>query len=125
MDAKDDKVNANDKNSIVREQIISSVFNEKFLFGSYEDGSINQWSFANQGEIVRYYMGHGARVSSLALLESKKMLISCSHDATIRTWNIETGEPISVYKTSGPVNCLRVGAESGTIQAIVNRNIFY
>lgn len=49
MDAKDDKVNSVEKGASIREQIISSVFNEKFLFGSYEDGSINQWSFASQG----------------------------------------------------------------------------
>lgn len=78
------------------------------MFGSYEDGSINQWSFASQGEIVRYYNGHQGRVSSLALLEKKKMLVSSSHDSTIRTWNIETGEAISVYKTSGPVHCMKV-----------------
>lgn len=29
-----------------------------------------------------------------------------------------------MYKTSGPVHCLRIGQE-GNIQAIVNRNIFY
>lgn len=95
------------------------------MFGSYEDGTINQWNFINQGEIVRNYVGHQKRVSSLALLEKKKMLVSCSHDATIRTWNIENGEPISVYKTSGPVHCMRIGDENGNIQAIVNRNIFY
>jgi WD40 repeat protein len=53
------------------------------------------------------------------------MLVSCSHDATIRTWNIENGEPISVYKTSGSVHCMRVGETDGFIQAIVNHNIFY
>lgn len=53
------------------------------------------------------------------------MLVSCSHDSTIRTWNIENGEAISVYKTSGPVHSMRIGKEDGNIQAIVNRNIFY
>lgn len=125
MDAKEDKINSADKPANTREQIIASVFNEKYLFGSYEDGSINQWSFANQGEIVRTYLGHEKRISVLALIESKKMLVSCSHDATIRTWNIENGESIAVYKTAGPVHCLRVGHEDGYIQAIVNRNIFY
>ena len=58
-------------------------------------------------------------------------LISGSYDGTIRTWNVtvivffsQNGESDTVYKTSGPVNCLKQGEEK-TIQAIVGRNIFY
>lgn len=36
----------------------------------------------------------------------------------------QNGESQTVYKTSGPVNCLRQG-EDKTIYAIVGRNIFY
>ena len=50
--------------------------------------------------------------------------MSASHDATIRTWDLQTGENITVYKTSGPVHLMRVGNDL-TIQAVVNRNIFY
>ena len=95
------------------------------MFGSYEDGTIIQWNFVNSGEIVKEFMGHSKRISSLALIPDKKLLVSASHDATIRTWNTETGEPVSVYKTSGPVHLMRIGSDEPNIHAIVNRNIFY
>lgn len=59
------------------------------------------------------------------MLEKKKILVSSSYDSTIRTWNVDTGESIAVYKTSGPVHNLRIDEDSGSIQAIVNRNILY
>lgn len=49
---------------------------------------IVQWAFINNGEIVRELEGHGKRVSGLAIIEEKKILVSASHDATIRTWDL-------------------------------------
>jgi hypothetical protein len=49
IEGKEDKVNPSDKIIKTREQIIAAAFSEKYLYGSYEDGSINQWNFINQG----------------------------------------------------------------------------
>jgi hypothetical protein len=35
-----------------REEVVSACFTEKTLFGSFEDGTIVEWSFTNQGEIL-------------------------------------------------------------------------
>ena len=72
----------------IREQMIAAAFTEKSLFGSFDDGTIVQWDFSTQGEIIRELKGHQDRVNALAYIPDKNILVNCSHDATIRAWNV-------------------------------------
>ncbi len=70
----------------MREEIVSACFTEKTVFGSFEDGTIVEWSFTNQGEILNQFLGHTKRVCNLYV--DGNTLVSGSYDGTIRTWNI-------------------------------------
>lgn len=69
---------------------MSACFTEKTVFGSFEDGVIVEWSFTNQGEILNQFIGHTKRVSNLFVFNN--VLVSGSHDGTIRTWNISVSD---------------------------------
>ena len=75
-----------------------------------------QWSFINLGMILDQFVGHTKRVCNLYVVDN--ILVSGSYDSTIRTWKINsdgffdtvsTSEAEFVYKTSGPVSCIRPG----------------
>ena len=85
MEGKEEKKEEEQKGQ-VRDELVSACFIEKSVFGSFEDGTIVEWSFSNQGEILNQYLGHKKRVSGLFVMG--KWLVSGSHDGTIRTWQL-------------------------------------
>lgn len=78
------------------------------MFGSFEDGSIVEWSFTNQGEILNQFIGHTKRVCNLFVEDN--MLVSGSYDSTIRTWNISVIN--FEFRQGSPKQCSRRVAQS-------------
>lgn len=83
--------------------MISACFTEKTVFGSYEDGTIVEWAFNNQGDILNQYLGHTKRVNGLFTMG--KHLISGSNDGTIRVWQI--GVRIHIFRMAKLRQCIR------------------
>lgn len=54
--------------------------------GSFEDGTIVEWAFSNQGEILKEYLGHKGRVGGMVIIG--KELVTGGHDGTIRRWQL-------------------------------------
>ncbi len=70
---------------------------------------------ANAGTLSRTITGHEKPVQALALDQTGELLISASHDGTVRTWNWRTGEPRQTMRHGGRVFAVAVSTNGKTM----------
>lgn len=68
--------------------------NHRIILGRL-DGTIEIWDYI-KGDCLLKILAHSAMVCQLLVNLSNNMLLSCSHDRTIKIWNLETGKLIKI-----------------------------
>ncbi|KAK5994047.1 Vegetative incompatibility HET-E-1-like protein [Cladobotryum mycophilum] len=56
-----------------------------------DDGFLEVWQ-TDTGECLQKIMAHGSIISSLAFSSDSRLVVSCSHDSTVRIWQLNTGK---------------------------------
>ena len=119
------------------------ICTKKYIFASFADSTTRCWNFDN-GECIRVFKEHTRGVSSLVHISgedfgkdngdegidqdgNKELLITGSGDCTARSWSIETGNTIHVFKghsaavvcmvTDPPGRTLFTGSGDSTIRS--------
>lgn len=64
--------------------------------GGLGPGEVKLWDAAT-GRELRSFVGHKARVATVAFSHDGKRLFSGSHDGTIKLWDVESGEEIRTF----------------------------
>jgi WD40 repeat protein len=91
----------------------------EYIAAGYGGGDIDIWK--RSGGKLTTLRGHNMRVLGLSFTSDRRFLISSSQDKTIRVWNIETGESITImafdadrwvaYDSDGRFDCSTVGRD--------------
>jgi WD40 repeat protein len=93
------------------------------LVSASADCTIRMWD-AEQGQPVRWFIGHSAAVTGLSLVRvgGRDLLASTSRDRTVRIWDPMTGRPVLTIPVYHPaVACctvsdtLLVGLDQGVL----------
>uniref|UniRef100_A0A4W5N9W1 WD repeat-containing protein 18 n=1 Tax=Hucho hucho TaxID=62062 RepID=A0A4W5N9W1_9TELE len=79
---------------------------EYYLFCGGSDGGIFQVSLCSQGNQV--FKGHRKLVTCLSVSMDGTLLLSGSHDETIRLWDIQSKQSIRSINHKGPVTNARI-----------------
>ncbi|KAG5191848.1 WD40-repeat-containing domain protein [Tribonema minus] len=72
------------------------------VFTAAKDNVPTVWR-ADTGERLGTYIGHSGAVWELSCRWDSKYLLSASADATVRLWDVQTGESLVSYPHRGPV----------------------
>jgi len=115
---------------------LASHFTNDIAFAGHEDGVIRLYDL-NDGRCHRELRGHTDAVTSLALDPSGLYLTSGSHDATVRTWDLRTFQPLQELpahsrKYDEGTNCVTIhptfpymfsGGSDGLIKLFVDQDM--
>ena len=72
---------------------------------------------ATTGKPIRTLTGHGRTVSSLVFGADNTLLISGSHDETIRFWHVESGQQINLLRVERPYEKMNITHATGLTSA--------
>jgi WD40 repeat protein len=93
------------------------------LVSASADCTIRMWD-AEQGQPVRWFIGHSAAVTGLSLVRvgGRDLLASTSRDRTVRIWDPMTGRPVLTIPVYHPAiacctasDTLLVGLDQGVL----------
>jgi WD40 repeat protein len=70
----------------------------KVAISGGEDNQIRYWNTTGEAKQVLASGGHGGAIFRLVLHPKQPLLVSCSADGTVRTWNSDTGKPVHTLK---------------------------
>ncbi|WP_202220064.1 WD40 repeat domain-containing protein [Okeania sp. KiyG1] len=87
------------------------------------DGQIIAWSKREyplrlwniNGELIKTFKGHNARVSSVSFSPDGTKIVSGSYDKTIKIWNSKNGEEINTIEENDEVNTVTFSPDGRTI----------
>jgi WD40 repeat protein len=69
--------------------------------------------------------GHTSRVKAARFSPDGRTLVTCSHDETVRFWDVATGREIGILHVDQPLNCLAWSHDGQTVAAAgVGRAIY-
>ena len=72
---------------------------------------------------LKRFVGHGDRVTSLAFTPDSRCLFSCSHDCTIRFWDIGTGECLKVTDAKYKIKHIAINSDGTKLLAALNAKV--
>ena len=83
------------------QEILSLAFlpGDKYLVAGTTAGTVAQWSVLT-ASIVRSYKGHTSTTCVAVCVKTPNVMASASKDATIRLWDVLTGEPAGVLSAT-------------------------
>lgn len=93
--------------------VCTYCFSYQKIYAGYEDGLICCWNVQTQREednMVTPLIGHTNRITCLILIETG-FLISASNDCTVRQWDYETSECISIMKYADPITVCKYSSQ--------------
>ena len=102
---------------------VKLLTNCRMASGSY-DKSIKVWNYVN-GECVLTLKGHSNSVTCLEWLGSRDQLISCSHDTTIKMWDL-SGSGACVHTLYGHISsvyCIKLNLDEKLVSGSYNGSI--
>jgi len=76
---------------------------DEYVVTGHEDGTIIKWD-CRTGKKLIVAAEHSKQIKDMQTNNDLSMLISASKDNTARLWDMETLEPLKIYKTDRPVN---------------------
>lgn len=81
-----------------------------------DDGQIRVWSLGQEIKLIRTLAKHEKSVRSLRFSSVQKVLYSGSEDQSIRSWDLQSGQAVDVYRGySNPMWCVKECASSEAI----------
>lgn len=78
------------------------------------NGNISVWDLAT-GARTATLSGHTATTTGLAFVGDGALLVSCSEDATIRTWNPADGQTVASLTSPAPARALVLNADGSQV----------
>lgn len=87
-----------------------------FIISGSADRTIRLWDPSSGYSCVRTLTGHGGEVSGVCVCEANGLLVSSSHDCTLRVWDTGTGDCVDILRGhTEPVFCVAVLKDGSTI----------
>jgi WD40 repeat protein len=103
----------------VDESAISVNFspNDDMIVCGFEDGMVRAWN-VQTSELIRPFVGHQGRVSSVIFSPCGSMIVSAGQDKTVRIWNVSSGHCKCVLE--GHSNWVSAVCWSGTGDLVIS-----
>jgi len=76
---------------------------DEFILTGHENGEINQYDFKS-GERLKGCKDHTKQINDIQAYKDMTMFITASKDNTARLFDMESLEPLKIYKTERPAN---------------------
>jgi len=93
------------------------------LLSGSMDKSVKIWNVNGDRKCMRTYLGHSEAVRDLAFTNDGRHFLSASFDRTIKYWDTETGQCISVHSTKKLPFCIKIHPhESRQHEFLVSQN---
>eukprot|EP00298_Acanthocystis_sp_HF-20_P000786 c11129_g1_i3.p1 GENE.c11129_g1_i3~~c11129_g1_i3.p1 ORF type:complete len:448 (+),score=159.99 c11129_g1_i3:77-1420(+) len=89
------------------------------IFTSHESGIIHSWE-RTTGKLLKSFQGHEEVCGRIALTQNNTRLVSTSFDATIRVWDVLTGDCLIVLDTYYPVGGMSLSVWGKRYLAVLN-----
>ena len=87
---------------------------EHLYSGSYQDSSVRVWN-SQHGHCVKTLSGYTNAVWALQFIQDNNVLVSSSHDQTIRLWDVAQATCLQTLEHSGPVLDLSVSPDESQL----------
>jgi WD40 repeat protein len=97
--------------------IVSSVClssDSAWLWAAHGNGDVCGWS-TDRGELTVTLAAHNDRVSCVRLVAEGRLLITSSHDGSIRVWSTRRRESLHVLQLGQPVGCFDYDEQDGRL----------
>uniref|UniRef100_A0A0B6Y0C0 Eukaryotic translation initiation factor 3 subunit I n=1 Tax=Arion vulgaris TaxID=1028688 RepID=A0A0B6Y0C0_9EUPU len=76
---------------------------DEFILTGHESGEINQFNFKT-GERIKGCKDHTKQINDIQAYKDQTMFITASKDNTARLFDMDSLEPLKIYKTERPAN---------------------
>ncbi|GFO34080.1 eukaryotic translation initiation factor 3 subunit i [Plakobranchus ocellatus] len=85
-------------------KITSAIWgpNEEYILTGHEAGDLNQFDL--KGNWIKGCKDHGGQINDIQAYKDYSMFITASSDTSARLFDMETFEPLKMFKTERPVN---------------------
>jgi WD40 repeat protein/serine/threonine protein kinase/Tfp pilus assembly protein PilF len=77
----------------------------RFALSAGQDGSVGVWDLV-EGSHVRFLRGHSGAVTTVTL--DGEIVVAGGDDATMRLWNLNSGETLRVMRLANPVQAVAI-----------------
>jgi len=91
---------------------------QSIIYASTKVDDTIRYLSTHDNSYIRYFKGHTGTVTSIALCPSSDQFISCSHDNTVRIWNLQSNNYQGMLNLHAPY--LAVYDPSATVIAIAS-----
>ena len=81
------------------------LFCKQKVYTGYEDGLICSWN--QESELIAPLIGHTNRINCIVATDTA-FIITTSNDCTVRQWDYDKGECISVFKFADPISACKI-----------------
>ncbi len=77
------------------------------LISGGANGALQLWDWQN-GVAIERWRQHRGKISGLAISPNQQILVSSSHDGTIRFWDLDSAKPLNVLQVGAAVTAMAV-----------------